>query len=273
MSQIMTIRRFGLLIIVGLALVAGCGTPNDVANFDSDAGTHVSDWKLSRHAAASVADSNGCTECHGSDFAGGLSGVACADCHVSGSPVVMTNCTSCHASPPNGTVAPNRSNSHPVHNALPNVAKVCDSCHMGAGSGTVKNNNGVVDVVFLGAYKAKSGAAVLNPDGTCSNVSCHGGKTTPPWVLGVIDVNTQCTACHASGTSQFNSYNSGQHNYHVATRGISCTACHDTAKLAAKHFSSLNTSAMEGPASATLNSSLNYNGATCTLTCHGTRTW
>jgi len=273
MSQIMIIGRYSFLLLIALMAFAGCGTSNDQASFDADAGKHASDWVYAKHAAASNVDINSCMECHGSDLAGGLSGVSCGQCHLNGSPLTMTGCTSCHGKPPTGTVAPNRSLSHPAHNALPNVSNVCDSCHSGAGTSTVNHYNGAVDVMFLSVYNAKSGAAVRNADGTCSKVSCHGGQTTPTWSYGIIDVNTQCTACHAYGTAEDNSFSSGRHNSHVSTYGFVCTKCHDTAKLATSHFTSLNTSTMEGPASATLNSSLTYTGGSCTPACHVTRSW
>jgi predicted CxxxxCH...CXXCH cytochrome family protein len=112
---------------------------------------------------------------------------------------------------------------------------------------------------------------------TCSNVSCHGGKAAPNWLTGTIDVNTECTSCHAAGTTQYNSYNSGEHSRHVSR--FTCTVCHDTTKLAVNHFTKLNTAAMEGPASATIVNAVNYNGTSCNpsaggLTgCHSSHNW
>jgi predicted CxxxxCH...CXXCH cytochrome family protein len=34
---------------------------------------------------------------------------------------------------------------------------------------------------------------------SCSNVSCHGGQATPNWQTGAINVNDQCSNCHAQG--------------------------------------------------------------------------
>jgi predicted CxxxxCH...CXXCH cytochrome family protein len=160
-----------------------------------------------------------------------------------------------------------------VHNAFPQVTNVCDTCHSGAGTGTQNHFNTVIDVLILSTYNAKSGAAVRNADGTCSSVSCHGGQTAPAWLTGVIDVDTQCASCHAFGSTEYNSYSSGQHDAHVNTFQFPCTRCHDTSKLAASHFTRLDTTTMEGPASATLSSSLTYTGGSCTPLCHGTRNW
>jgi predicted CxxxxCH...CXXCH cytochrome family protein len=199
-------------------------------------------------------------------------------CHA-----IPTSCFNCHTSPPSGSTAPNQDGSHKRlmpdglvagHNALPNVTGACDPCHSGAGIGTPKHNNGTVDVAFKNDYNAKSGPAAYDATGfTCSNVSCHGGQTTPNWLTGTIDVNTQCTSCHSYGITQYNSYNSGQHWVHTVDEHFACYTCHDTIQLAVNHFTSLNTIAMEGPASATIAASLNYNGVTCEPSCHDLRTW
>jgi len=214
--------------------------------------------------------------CHGADLNGGA-GPACSTCHLNGSPLVLTGCTSCHGRPPSGTVSPNRSG---AHNAVTGhfAAQVtlpdeCSTCHNGAGSGTLNHDNGTVDVAFLSAYSAKTGTAVRNADGTCSKVSCHGGQTTPVWLTGSMDVTTQCTSCHAYGTSEYNSYASGEHDFHVNGEGIGCIICHDTTALALTHFAHLDTPELEGPASSTLRPALNYTGGSCTPACHVNRMW
>jgi hypothetical protein len=111
-------------------------------------------------------------------------------------------------------------------------------------------------------------------------VKCHGGQTTPDWqtaTANAIDVNTQCTSCHTQGTAQFNSYNSGDHG--INSSHSICTNCHNTTSLAVNHFTNLSTTAMEGPASATIGGvgtlipAGNYNAGSCTPSCHGNETW
>jgi predicted CxxxxCH...CXXCH cytochrome family protein len=216
-------------------------------------------------------------------------------------------CGTCHTLPPSGTVFPNIAGNHAVHTALPNVG-VCTVCHNGAEFGTA-HPNGVVEVSILSTYNAESGAALYSAaSNTCSNVSCHGasrtqtsaqaGQTppastatqTPVWLNGTIIVNTDCSVCHVLGsapstpggfpTPEYNSYYSGQHYRHVygsasgAFTQPACTVCHDITNLAVNHFTTLNTPAMEGPASATIAAALNYNTSvtphTCTPACHGT---
>lgn len=247
---------------------------------------HPLDWGTSivqKHG--SYVDTNGSTacanvSCHGTNLGGVIdSGPACTSCHVNGFPTTLTGCTSCHDAPPTGTTYPNISGAHAAHNALPNVASVCDTCHNGGGAGTTNHNTGTVYTQFLGIYNAKSGTATYNAaDGTCSKVSCHGGQTTPAWLTGTIDVNTQCLACHELGTSQYNSFVSGQHYYHVIIRewNAECWRCHDFTKLADVHFKSLETTTLDGQASSTLQSFVNYDktAMTCNAICHpGIRIW
>ncbi|HUK99221.1 MAG TPA: CxxxxCH/CxxCH domain-containing protein [Nitrospirota bacterium] len=323
-----------LILLVLLILVGGCSSQNE--NYPFAGGSHPPGWLPAGHMIAAKTNIASCSECHGSDFLGGISRVSCTSCHigsatsvhpsswgtgtqlilnhapyvaannstscqnaychgsdlsgVTGSgpgcktchlngafPFLPANCSSCHGNPPSGTVYPNIASAHNTATGhfAPMVALQdgCNTCHLGAGSGTVNHFNGIVDIQLMSSvYSAKSGTAVNNPDGSCSNVSCHGGQTTPIWGSGSIDVNSSCTSCHAYGSSQYNSYLSGEHYSHIFTEGYTCTDCHDTTKLATNHFKQLNTSIMEGPASATIYDSFNYNGS-CSPGCHETRIW
>jgi len=122
----------------------------------------------------------------------------------------------------------------------------CDTCHNGLGTGTPNHYNlakarvAPGDVALLATYNAQT--VPFSFDNTalsCSNVSCHGGQATPNWQTGAIDPNTQCTSCHIFGTTQFNSYNSGEHQRHVVEEGLACMVCHNTTTLAVDHFTTL----------------------------------
>lgn len=215
--------------------------------------------------------------CHGANLAGiQNSGPTCKRCHDIPYTQNSLVCNECHASPPNGTSFPNTAGKHIKHNALIYVAGICNTCHDGAGPGTNYHLNSVPDVSFLATYNSKSSTAGFNSTAkTCSAISCHGGPrtqtqiqatsgastiaNTPSWYTGSIVVNTQCTSCHINGATEYNNYNSGQHRRHVYNFSKNCVQCHDISKLAANHYTSLNTSNMEGPASATLLDAINYN--------------
>lgn len=185
-----------------------------------------------------------------------------------GSVPVAGACDSCHGQPPAGSSFPNMAGAHGVHSGLTGIGTVCDNCHTGA------THNNWVDLGFPAKWNAKSGAAIDNLDGTCSNISCHGGQKTPEWTAGTINVDTQCRSCHTYGTTQYNSYVSGEHRKHVTDKGLNCVVCHDTAKLRNGHFGNLSTAAFEQSPSATIKTSLSYNGGTCqTPGCHGSKNW
>jgi predicted CxxxxCH...CXXCH cytochrome family protein len=171
-------------------------------------------------------------------------------------------CGSCHSIPPTGNAA----GAHAVHTALNGVGNTCDNCHP---TDTDHPSGGLVNLGFAAKWNAKSSLATDNGDGTCSSIICHGGKKTPEWGSGTINVDTQCSSCHASGTSQYNGYSSGEHRKHVSEKGYACTECHDTTKLQVGHFTNLSTPGFEQSPASTLKSSLNYNNQTCSLSCHG----
>jgi predicted CxxxxCH...CXXCH cytochrome family protein len=171
-----------------------------------------------------------CQKCHGTDFAGGSSGVSCLTCHDKG----PTDCSTCH-----GDIA--ASGSHARHlgkgGAVLGKTYGCNECHVVPSTytdvGHIFLADGSVDPppaeVTLGATAAltppgSTRAAAPAYDATtqsCANVYCHGavlGDTAatnnhPAWSApgtGQADCGTchglppnhkngdQCSACHAS---------------------------------------------------------------------------
>ncbi len=85
MSPIMTIGRSGFLLLIGLVVLAGCGTANNNAPLDSDSGKHgVAGWLPAGHMTAAQANLSDCKSCHGEDLLGGISQVSCVTCHLGG---------------------------------------------------------------------------------------------------------------------------------------------------------------------------------------------
>ncbi len=236
-----------------------------------------------------------CSACHDVSAPSTKTGPVCQTCHVAASPLTSLNCTSCHAGPPNsgapaGAAYPNIAGAHATHIALNSAGTpiACDTCHNGLGAGTLNHYNRAKsrvppgDVLFLATYNAQSGSSSFDNGAalSCSNVSCHGGQATPNWRTGAIDVNTQCTSCHTSvTTTQFNGPTSANHNR--GQHQVACTVCHNTTALAVNHFTNLGTTALEGPASATIGGVgtgiTTYVPATRSCTpnpaCHGNQTW
>jgi predicted CxxxxCH...CXXCH cytochrome family protein len=251
---------------------------------------------------------NDCSNCHSVTGTSPLPAAPlCTVCHTAGSPLTLTSCTSCHANPPAGAAYPDIAGAHATHIALNNGAGTpvtCNTCHNGLGSNTLNHYNrangrpgagGRIppgDAAFLATYNAQSGATTFdNVALSCSNVSCHGGvartQGTPGtplnWRTGTLDVNTQCTSCHASGAPQFNSNSSGEHNQgaHVA---LGCLVCHNTTALAVNHFTALSTPEItRADTLATIGGAgtnvITYvpggtpGTGSCTPVCHNTRNW
>jgi predicted CxxxxCH...CXXCH cytochrome family protein len=246
----------------------------------------------SHYTVTSATFPGSCSACHDVSAPSTKVGPVCQTCHVAASPLAALNCTSCHASPPNGgapagAVYANIAGAHAAHIALNSTGSPvsCNTCHSGLGSRTTAHYDNAKsrvppgNVAFLATYNAKTGASSFLAGAlSCANVSCHGG-TSPPWQNVTIDVNTACTICHSQGTAQYNSYNSGKHGINSAHSN--CTNCHNTTTLAVNHFTTLSTTAMEGPASATIGGGTtsiaagNYVAATrsCAPTCHSQETW
>ena len=279
MSQI---KPAHLIISLAMALaLGGCGDKNDKAVFSPESG-HPSDWVLT-HKTSAKADLESCTECHstGSDTSLSKSRVSCTmsstagfSCHATNPVASTTECVSCHGvgtSGPFGTTAPNRKFAHTKHMAL--IGITCSVCHQNAGSGTAGHaritTTGSISraTVALSTYSAahttSTGSFGFNAtDGTCSQISCHGGQSTPAWATGKIIIaannNSVCALCHQSGSTQYNSYNSGTfsgtspstnlHTSHLA-RGSYCTDCHNIGALTdyQKHFSGITTKALTTP--------------------------
>ncbi|HIJ96645.1 MAG TPA: CxxxxCH/CxxCH domain-containing protein [Desulfuromonadales bacterium] len=220
---------------------------------------HPKPWKT-HNTAGNLA--NACALCHGALYEGSVSigAPACNTCHkklLSGTVPVAGQCVSCHGNPPNGAATPNRAGSHAAHMALGGMSGNCAVCHTGKGTGTTNHGSGTaVPLTFASNFSANSGAASYDvASAKCANVSCHGGQATPVWGSS-FDVLSNCTACHASGTAEYNSYNSGKHTYHLS-RGIVCRDCHDMTSPS-NHFKDVSTKLLDTLPSSTLYSFITY---------------
>lgn len=83
MSQIRTSSlSLGLLLSLFVFSLAGCGDKSSQADLSPTTGKHSATWLPSGHATAAETNLESCTECHGSDFTGGISRVTCTPCHM-----------------------------------------------------------------------------------------------------------------------------------------------------------------------------------------------
>jgi predicted CxxxxCH...CXXCH cytochrome family protein len=225
-------------------------------------------YATSHQSAGNMA--NACVLCHGATLTGGIGPACYPTCHTAGSPLTLTNCTSCHASPPSGTIAPNRAGSHAKHYA---ITVACGSCHSNAGSGTALHKNAAVDVAISPTYNGIAPASFNASAHTCSNVSCHAdayslsSATTPSW-----GTASGCGTCH--GNSVSGAPSTGSHTAHT---GIgTCGNCH----AGAVSGSSGGNAHLDGnidviggyPANVTKHPAGTYAGACAGIYCHSNGT-
>ncbi len=323
-----------VILMAALAALVACSNSNSNAPQLDSTGKHPANW-VALHGEAAAVSTSSCTQCHGTDLAGGITRVGCFStpqtslygfvCHAV-SPAANPGCGSCHNTPPDSlqpacAIAPNRHFAHDTHLALADVT--CDYCHFDAGFGTANHakagaSGGIagatvsfLNVSSLSAKTTRPGSPGYDAaGGVCSNVICHGGKPTPSFRTGSINVDTDCLTCHEQGTApqtpQYNSFYSGSftfgsgrgatpvnlHLFHLLQNDptaasatlIFCTSCHNTTTLASQHFAGLTTPAFEGRAAITISGGntqiTSYTPFTsavpsgnCATACHGTRNW
>jgi hypothetical protein len=177
--------RIGVTLCIGLMLLAAACTDARKGGtiFDSKTGKHPDNWIVD-HRAAFLTDPGQCTQCHGSDLKGGISGVSCYSASFNG--------MSCHANGPSGHPAGWSSpNSHGASaKAAPDASlthgfQTCEQCHGADFSGGIVNTS-----CF-----------------TCHGVSAPHAQA--PWVASVTSTMTHtttnptnaavCGLCHLSG--------------------------------------------------------------------------
>lgn len=244
MSQIIYNHRIGLLIVLLIAGLTACGTPNDQADFDVDAQRHAADWLPAGHVTACQADISSCKECHGSDLAGGISKVSCTICHMgdaySAHPLdwqgnatlnhrwyafkIGTDACSniyCHGANLGG-VAQSGPACASCHSPVPSVTN-CSGCHRFPPAGTIFPN-------IAGSHAKHTDLRGAD----CS--ICHLNNTHINWIA---DVNFQSRYSANAGAASYNAAaltcsnvrcHGGQTtpNWRTGTIDVStqCTACH-----------------------------------------------
>lgn len=201
MSQInLSSLAVALLLSLSLFSLSGCGDTNSQADLNPTTGKHPSDWLPVGHKATANSHLQTCTECHGEDFTGGISKIACTQCHLGnqqsvhplrwgnfayalhGSYVTLNDptaasCMPCHGSDLKGA----------------GTSPSCTSCHLGgsafaahpAGWNTPEdfaNNDPPLHGTFVGA----------NGTTSCRNAACHGAD-----LKGVDLSGPSCNACHS----------------------------------------------------------------------------
>jgi len=228
------------ILLAMLLLLSGCSSPNDQSTFDSNTGKHIADWLPVGHMNAATANLDGCADCHGADFAGGISKSSCGDCHMGGATSVhpagwvgdacynhgiyaQSNGTAacanvyCHG-PDLAGVAGSGPSCIACH-TMPHAAN-CGSCHAippATGSHTIHMNSSVMRTVVCGS--CHSSGCDRHDNGTNDVVI---SRTFYARSAGTVTFNgNTCTkvSCHGGTTTP--NWNGG-----VINVNTSCTSCH-----------------------------------------------
>ena len=181
----------GLLLSLFVFALSGCGDKNSQADLNLISGKHPAAWVSADHAVAAKDHTEACTECHGGDFMGGVSKIACKDCHLGNEekihPLQWGQFSySGHGGyvKLNGTKGCANANCHGPNLTGANGPS-CSSCHMG----------GPASVHPINWTSIKDHGVHVNTVETesCKNVVCHG-----PNGQGIPNVVPACLACHAN---------------------------------------------------------------------------
>jgi hypothetical protein len=194
------LSRSWLPALAALALAA-CSGGNNQSSFSPDSAVAhpAANWLPTGHATAANADLSSCATCHGSDFSGGISQVACTQCHM-GDPLNVhpldwgsqTYATHGPYVTANGIAACTNANCHGTSLlGITSSGPSCSSCHIGGPMQVhpypiAQWGTNVTDPGFHGTYVTSKGTA------SCANAVCHGAN-----LQGVTNSGSSCLACHS----------------------------------------------------------------------------
>lgn len=216
-------------------------------------GAHPDSWMVQSsadfHGAVVLATGlTGCSSCHGQDYTGGKSGIACTDCHGVGN----SNCTACHGGIDNSTGAPPLGlrgetddtsvavGAHTIHmeGAVLASGVPCSTCHIvplfawepAHFDFDISQGGGVSDSiaeVTIQGIGSGLGAAWNRTTRSCDNIYCHGNfsggsqDNAPVWT----DENQAlCGSCHDIGDNPGDLL--WKHEFHITVAGLACADCH-----------------------------------------------
>ncbi len=233
-TMINTVRILSLLSLI--AIFFGCSQSNNrsKSSFNSDTGRHITGWNLpSGHGTSVKSQPDGfttCKECHGSDFSGGISSVACSSCHgisaphptswmtgtythMNTDPGNAAACAQCHTNGANSPVAP------PSPPAPAGTAPGCFNstlCHAQGGHQAGWNDPAQHGV----AAKAAPDPAAMHGFSSCQ--ICHGNNFSGGFV------NTACSSCHGGSAPHPTSWSTGTYTHINTDTGNAavCALCH-----------------------------------------------
>jgi len=181
-----------LLLLLAVFLLTGCGDTNPQANLDTVSGKHPSGWLPDGHKTEAKAHMATCAECHGANYAGGITKIACTQCHLGNQNSIHPTQWGTYAyalhgayAKLNGTTSCANANCHGANlDGVGGTGPSCTQCHIG-GINSFHPVAWKTNIVLHKDYVA------LNGDSSCRNAVCHGAN-----LQGVFLSGPSCQACH-----------------------------------------------------------------------------
>ncbi len=222
-----------------MILFSGCSSSNkeEASIFNPDTGRHITGWASPAvHGVSAKSQPDGfssCQECHGTDYAGGISTVACSSCHGVNAPHAPAPwrggtythtttdqgnapvCAQCHTNGANSSL-------HPVTPAPAGTAPGCFNntlCHAVVGHPAGWNSPDQHGAAAKAQPSSSAGFALCETchgsdfSGGLAQTSCfvcHGGSGPHPtsWITGTYTHTTTntgnapvCALCHTNGAN------------------------------------------------------------------------
>lgn len=190
-----------IVLLLSLFLLAGCGDKNTQSDLDPISGQHPAGWLPSGHRVEAKVHMETCAPCHGADFGGGISKVACTQCHLGNQLSAHPNQWGTFAYALHGdfvrindplAVTCANANCHGTNlDGSGAAGPSCTLCHLHGNkfSAHPPDWNTIIDfsspVPKHEAYVRSTGPA------ECGNIACHGQN-----LEGVFMSGPSCRACH-----------------------------------------------------------------------------
>lgn len=239
------------IILILTAIIFSIGGCDSEEKLVAESKYHPPGWTSfpaeESHGAQALKNGiSNCYDCHGAELAGGISKVACADCHGNG----QDNCAACHGGLLDTTGAPPYAldgsiddtalavGAHFIHLNGSEISNgvACVSCHIipdhpwdtAHFDYSIYDGPGISDSVAEVIWGGIAGEAGTwdRTARTCSDTYCHGNfrngypDNTPIWTN---TEQAECATCHDDGSDIF--HMNRDHIFHTLI-DVGCESCH-----------------------------------------------